>query len=65
MADKPKIRIGHLKITDHLVLGVTKYKLQKEAEKFQHSILETVPMVGWDYIGDALKNDELVYLPFT
>jgi len=59
MADKPKIKIGHIKITDHLVLGITKYKLQKGAETLQHSSLEAVDMTGWDYIGDALVNGEI------
>ena len=48
MADKPVIKIGHLKITDHLILGVSKYKIQKGAENLQHCTLETKAMVGWD-----------------
>jgi NitT/TauT family transport system substrate-binding protein len=59
VAEKPTIKIGHLKITDHLILGITKYKLIKEAEKFEHSNIETIPMVGWDYLGDALKEGRL------
>lgn len=59
MADKPVIKIGHLRITDHLILGITNYKLQKGAETFQHCSIEPVPMVGWDYIGDALKKGEI------
>ncbi|HOV15210.1 MAG TPA: ABC transporter substrate-binding protein [Spirochaetota bacterium] len=56
---KPTIKVGHLKITDHLVLGLTKNKIDKGEEKFNYSDLETVPMMGWDYVGDALKNNEL------
>ena len=59
MAEKPTIKIGHLKITDHLILGITKYKLLKEAETFQYSNIEAVPMTGWDYLGDALKEGNL------
>jgi len=56
---KQKVRIGHLRITDHLVLGVTKFKLQKGTETFQHCDLETIQMDGWDYLGDALQNGEI------
>jgi NitT/TauT family transport system substrate-binding protein len=59
MAEKPTIKIGHLKITDHLILGITKYKLLKDAEKFEYSNIETIPMVGWDYLGDALKEGKI------
>ena len=59
MTNKPVIKIGHIKITDHLILGITKYKLIKEAETFQYCDIKTLPMVGWDYIGDALKNNEI------
>ena len=59
MATKPTVRIGHLRITDHLILGITKFKLLKEAEAFQYSNIETIPMIGWDYLGDALKDGNL------
>ncbi len=56
---KPKIRIGHLTITDHLVLGVTKYNLENGIEKFNHCEIEAVPMMGWDYVGDAISSGEI------
>ena len=59
MPNKPNIRVGHLKITDHLILGITKFKLQKESEKFNHCSLETMALLGWDYLGDALKKKEI------
>jgi NitT/TauT family transport system substrate-binding protein len=59
MSNKPVIKIGHLKITDHLILGLTKFKILKGNEVFQHSTIETIPMVGWDYIGDALVKNEI------
>lgn len=59
MGNKPVLKIGHLRITDHLILGVTKYKIQKETENFQYSTIETIPMVGWDYIGDSLVKGEI------
>ena len=54
MSRKASIKIGHIKITDHLILGVTKHKVDTEEEIFQHSQLETVPMVSWNQVGDAL-----------
>ena len=54
MADKPAIKIGYLKITDHLILGVSALKLQKGMEKFQHCTLEPVVKNGWNEVADAL-----------
>ena len=54
MAEKPTLRIGHLSITDHLILGVTDLKLKKGAEKFQHCNLQTVMKNGWNEVADAL-----------
>ncbi len=54
MADKPVLKIGHLKITDHLILGVTDLKLKKGMEKFEHCTLQTVMKNGWNEVADAL-----------
>ncbi len=54
MADKPVLKIGHLKITDHLILGVTDLKLKKGMEKFEHCTLQTVLKNGWNEVADAL-----------
>lgn len=59
MGTKTKLRIGHLKITDHLILGVTKAKIQKGVETFQHSDIETVAMTGWNGIGEALEENSI------
>jgi NitT/TauT family transport system substrate-binding protein len=50
---KTKLRVGHLQIIDHLILGITKRKPLEKVE------LELIPKVGWNEIGDALKADEL------
>lgn len=55
MADQPVIAIGHLKITDHLALGVTIDKLEKAQETFQHFKLETRPYRGWNPLADDLR----------
>lgn len=59
MADKPVLKIGHLKITDHLILGVTDLKLQKGMEKFEHCGLKAVLKNGWNEVADALATKSL------
>lgn len=54
MADKPVIKIGHLKITDHLILGVTDLKQKKGMETFDHCSLELVLKNGWNEVADDL-----------
>lgn len=55
MADKPVIKIGHLKITDHLILGVTDLKLKKGMETFKHCSLQLVLKNGWNEVADDLS----------
>jgi NitT/TauT family transport system substrate-binding protein len=59
MGDKVKIRIGHLNITDHLILGITKHRLDKKVEELKYVELETVPMMGWPELVSKLETDEL------
>jgi NitT/TauT family transport system substrate-binding protein len=59
MGDKAKLRIGHLNITDHLILGITKEHLEKKVENFQYADLQTVPMQGWPELVNKLETDEL------
>ncbi len=54
MADKPAIKIGYMKITDHLILGVTDLKLKKGMETFEHCTLTPVVKNGWNEVADAL-----------
>lgn len=55
MADKPVIKIGHLKITDHLILGVTDLKQKKGMETFKHCTLKPVLKNGWNEVADDLS----------
>ena len=55
MAGKPVIKIGHLKITDHLILGVTDLKLKKGMENFEHCSLQPVLKNGWNEVADDLS----------
>jgi NitT/TauT family transport system substrate-binding protein len=59
MSNKPVIRVGHLRITDHLILGITKDKIDKGEETFQNFTLETVPVVGWNQVGKALVDGDV------
>ena len=56
---KKLIRVGHLPITDHLVLGITKSKLEKGEETFQYGDLETVSMNSWQQVADSLKDGKI------
>ncbi len=59
MPDIPVIRIGHLKITDHLVLGITADKIRKGVETLNHCMLEPILMHGWNQVADALSDGGL------
>ncbi|MBN1841261.1 MAG: ABC transporter substrate-binding protein [Deltaproteobacteria bacterium] len=59
MADKPAIKVGHLKITDHLILGVTDLKIKKGKEALNYCSLETVIKTGWMEVADALADASL------
>lgn len=59
MSVKPHFKIGHLPITDHLILGITKAKVAKEVEKLEHCSFETILMNGWNDIGESLTAGEI------
>jgi len=59
MGDKVKIRIGHLNITDHLILGITKHRVDKKEETFDNLELETVSMTGWPDLVNKLEGNDL------
>jgi len=56
---KSTIRIGHIAVTDHLILGLTKYKIEHGQETFNNIELDTQCMLGWDYVGDALAQGDI------
>lgn len=59
MTEKPQIRVGHLPITDHLILGVTADKLATGKETFQHGQLEVKPYRSWNRLADDLRQETL------
>lgn len=59
MEQKPKIKLGYLRITDHLILGVTADKLRRGVEKFQYFDLELKPYTGWNVLAGDLRSGEI------
>ncbi|MBU2451828.1 MAG: ABC transporter substrate-binding protein, partial [Proteobacteria bacterium] len=59
MKDNPCIRIGHLKIVDHLILGIADLHLKNNETNLIHSTLEPVAMNGWDQVCDGLTQGDI------
>jgi len=59
MVDKPIIKVGHLKITDHLILGVTQNQVESGQTAFETFQLEIIPYLGWNRVSDAMKNGDI------
>jgi len=51
------LKVGYLPIIDHLILGMTKHKLDTKAEDFAN--IELFQMFGWNEVGDALMNGSI------
>ena len=59
MKDNPCIRIGHLKIVDHLILGIADLQLKNNEINLCHSTLETLAMNSWEQVCDGLKEGDI------
>jgi NitT/TauT family transport system substrate-binding protein len=59
MADKPVFKVGHLKITDHLILGIAQNRAANREGVFQHFDLETVPYMGWNQVSASMMNGSI------
>ena len=53
------IRVGHLKIIDHLILGYSVFRLQSNGYPLHHSTLENIPMNSWEQICDGLRKGDI------
>ncbi len=51
---KVNLRVAHIQITDHLVLGVLKHMIQNGQLEPRHFELETQCMPGWNHVQEAL-----------
>ncbi len=59
MKDTPCIHIGHLKIIDHLILGLAGLQMEKDDSAFRPYSLKPAAMTTWDQICDGLTGGEL------
>lgn len=55
----PTVRIGHLRIVDHLLLGYSLARIRRDGPPLVHSIPQAVPMNSWDQVCDALRRDRI------
>jgi len=58
MVDLPRIRIGHLRIFDHLILGLAHLHLKNRFRTLSRSALEPVSMNAWHQVCESLLNDD-------
>lgn len=56
---KVKIKIAHIQITDHLVLGVLKHMIDKGEYQPKHFALETECMSSWNPLAKALETNDV------
>ncbi len=59
MTEKTSLRVGHLPITDHLILGVTMDKLAQSSETMQYAQVEPKRYRGWNSLADDLRAGNL------
>ena len=52
---KVRLRLAHIQITDHLILGVLKHWIEKGEVTPQHFELETQCLPGWNQVQQALE----------
>ena len=50
------LKVAHIQITDHLVLGVLKYMLDQKMMETNHFELDLSCMPGWNPVGQAIEN---------
>lgn len=59
MKEKPCIRIGHLKIVDHLILGLAGLGLKTGKFHLDHCSLDPIVMHSWEQIREALISKQI------
>lgn len=59
MRETPCIRIGHLKIADHLILGIARLQMEKNQTGPDPSGFETIAMNSWNQVCDALTQGDI------
>ncbi len=56
---KVKMKVGHIQITDHLVLGVLKHLIDNGELNPEHFELETECMSSWNPVAKALEKNQV------
>jgi len=56
---KAKLRVAHIQITDHLILGVLKSWIEQGEIEPKHYKLETKCMAGWNPVEQALEKGDV------
>lgn len=56
---KLRLKVAHIQITDHLVLGVLKHQIESGQVKPEHFVLETVCLPGWNPVQQKLEDGEV------
>ncbi len=58
-AGKVKLKIGHIQITDHLVLGILKHLIKTGELQPQTFELETLCLSSWNPVADSLEKGQV------
>ena len=56
---KVELRVAHIQITDHLVLGALKHRIEHEEVTPKYFDLKTDKKAGWNPIQDELENGQI------
>lgn len=56
---KLRLKVAHIQITDHLILGVLKHQIESGQVKPEHFVLETVCLPGWNPVQQKLEDGEV------
>ena len=59
MADKPTLKVGHLKITDHLILGIAQELSKQNVAPMSSFNLETQTYLGWNQVSAAMMSGDI------
>jgi len=56
---KATLKVGYLPIIDHLILGISKHKIDSGQEKNEHYDIEFAQKFSWNEVGDALMDGSI------
>ena len=59
MGGKVELNVAHIQITDHLILGALKHRIDHKEIEPEHFVLTTSLKGGWNPIQEGLENGEI------